>query len=384
MAQLRSSPSSRVKTSKKAPRASAPQAKSPARKASGPKPSRPFCRNLPRTIPQLSQAVLADPRRARAIIGTRSKWLNGTVLHFCFFTNGHYAVPKKQADAIRAAIAEWKAVGIGIDFKEVTRLSEAEVRIGYSTVDGASQSAVGREILNLPSNEPTTQYGWDLTDHYGHGTALHELGHVLGMEHEHQNPFAGIKWHEQAVYDSLAKPPNSWDHETTFHNILEKLSTQQVQGSNWDPDSIMEYEFEPGLIDEPQKYDTAGLTPPATLSAADKQWALKWYPPIAAALPELQPFQAVAVEVGAGQQIDYAINPAATRKYRIETKGATDTLLALFELVDGTPRLLAGDDDSGEDRNASITYKLFAGRKYVARLRIYYPGQSGKTSLMLS
>lgn len=26
--------------------------------------------------------------------------------------------------------------------------------------------------------------------------------YVLGMEHEHQNPFAGIKWHEQAVYDS--------------------------------------------------------------------------------------------------------------------------------------------------------------------------------------
>ena len=32
---------------------------------------------------------------------------------------------------------------------------------------------------------------------------LHELGHVIAMEHEHQNPFAGIKWHEQAVYDAL-------------------------------------------------------------------------------------------------------------------------------------------------------------------------------------
>ena len=62
---------------------------------------------------------------------------------------------------------------------------------------------------------------------------------AIGMEHEHQNPFAGIVWHEQAVYDSLAKPPNSWDHATTFHNILEKLTPQQVQGSAWDPDSIM-------------------------------------------------------------------------------------------------------------------------------------------------
>jgi len=45
---------------------------------------------------------------------------------------------------------------------------------------------------------------------------------------------------------------------------------------------------------------------------------------------------------------------------------------------------LAGDDDSGEDRNASITYKLFQGRSYIVRLRLYYPGQSGKTLLMYS
>ena len=37
-----------------------------------------------------------------------------------------------------------------------------------------------------------------------------------------------------------------------------ELSTQQVQGSTWDPDSIMEYEFEAGLIDEPDQYDING------------------------------------------------------------------------------------------------------------------------------
>ena len=160
-----------------------------------------------------------------------------------------------------------RQIGIGLEFQEVNQLSEAEVRIGYSTADGSSASAVGREVLDVPLNEPTTVYGWNLTTPYGRGTALHELGHVLGMEHEHQNPFAGIKWHEQAVYDALAKPPNSWDHDTTYHNILEKLTSQQVQGSTWDPDSIMEYEFEPGLIDEPEQYDINGLFPPGTLSS---------------------------------------------------------------------------------------------------------------------
>jgi hypothetical protein len=328
---------------------------------------------------------MADPRRAAAILSTRSKWMNGTVLHYCFFGGGsHFAVPSVQADAIRGAFAKWKAVGIGLEFKEVNQLSEAEVRIGYSTADGSSASSVGRDVLQVPLNEPTTVYGWDLRTPYGSGTALHELGHVLGMEHEHQNPFAGIKWHEQAVYDSLAKPPNNWDHDTTFHNILEKLSTQQVQGSTWDPDSIMEYEFEPGLIDEPDQYDINGLTPPGTLSNADKQWAVKWYPSLQIALPILQPFQPATADLAAGQQVDFSIKPTASRKYTIETKGASDTLLVLFEDINGEPRFLAGDDDSGEDRNARITYKLFQGRSYIARLRLYYPGQSGKTSLLYS
>ena len=56
----------------------------------------------------------------------------------------------------------------------------------------------------------------------------------------------------------------------------------------------------------------------------------------------------------------------------------------LFEDINGEPRFLAGDDDSGEERNASISYKLFKGRTYIVRLRLYYPGQSGTTSLMYS
>src|SRR5260370_6223711 len=125
--------------------------------------TRPFCRMLPRVPPPLRPAVAADTLRAAAIISTNSKWVNGTVLHYCFFTKGHFAVPAKQADAVRGAFKKWKAVGIGLDFKEVTQLSEAEARIGYSVPDGSSASSVGRDVLKVPFNQPTTVYGSDLT-----------------------------------------------------------------------------------------------------------------------------------------------------------------------------------------------------------------------------
>src|SRR5258708_2060634 len=83
--------------------------------------AKPLCGNLPRPVRQLHPTVMANPLRAAAIISTQSKWVNGTVLHYCFFTAGHFSVPKIQADAVREAFAKWKAVGIGLEFQEVTQ-----------------------------------------------------------------------------------------------------------------------------------------------------------------------------------------------------------------------------------------------------------------------
>ncbi len=341
-----------------------------------------YCATQPRPQRALPADVAADIGRSAAILRGAAKWVNHTVIHYAFFSRGSgWSVPKAQADVIRSAFGDWKGLGIGLEFTEVADLDEAEVRIGYLPGDG-SWSYVGTDVLGIPLDERTMSFGWDLTaNDYGLTTALHEIGHTLGLPHEHQNPFSGIVWDEEAVYRELGGPPNNWPRETTFHNVLRKLAATDVEGSSWDPDSIMEYAFPGGLIVEPAAYSN-GIDPPGTISSVDAEWAKRWYPGDAPAERVLQPLKSVDVDLAAGEQADFVLRPPSTRRYTIGTFGASDTLLALFEDVDGTPRYLAADDDSGTDRNASIVYRLRRDRTYHARVRLYYPGTSGRTAVM--
>jgi hypothetical protein len=72
-----------------------------------------------------------------------------------------------------------------------------------------------------------------------------------------------------------------------------------------------------------------------------------------------------------------------TRSYNLQTFGATDTVVVLFEKEDGELQYRAGDDDSGFNRNAHIKMKLIAGHHYVIRIRLYYKTQAGKTAVMI-
>ncbi|SDD12779.1 Matrixin [Geodermatophilus telluris] len=337
--------------------------------------------------------------RERAILLGEGLWVNHTVLHYYFFDGedaGSEVVDdagqvqwvtwvgdKRQCDVVRQAFEQWKNLGLGLEFTEVPERSEAEIRIGFMAGDG-SWSFVGRtRVLQEPQTARTMNFGWDLTaDAHGRTTALHEIGHTLGMPHEHQNPFAGIEWDEPAVYTYFAGPPNEWDREKTYHNVLRKLEPRWVTGSHWDPDSVMQYSFPPRLIRKPEAYYDAGLRPPGTISPVDRQFAMSWYPAGKAALPTLQPFVSVGHSLTPGAQVDFEIRPDATQRRIISTFGATDTVMVLFEEVDGELRYVAGDDDSGEERNSRITTQLFRGRRYVVRIRLYHAGASGDLAVM--
>lgn len=339
------------------------------------------------SIPQVPERALAEdvsPFRARLIRYIEKKWANGTKLRYWFFESGPYSSDKAQKDLVREGFDVWRDLRIGVTFEEVSEIGEAEVRIGFLQGDGA-WSYVGRDVIDIPGQyERTMNFGWNLlADPRGVDTPVHEIGHTLGFPHEHQNPFSGIEWDEEAVYDYFGGPPNNWTQDKTFYNVLRKLSEGEVLGSTWDPNSIMHYAFPGGLIDKPAQYRD-GLRPALGLSEEDIEEARHFYPPLEEESdPELEPLQSRSLSLAPAEQANFVIKPPETREYTIQTFGQSDTVMVLFEDQDGDLRYVDGDDDSGTSLNSRIQARLYHGRKYVLRVRLYSNWSSGETAVML-
>ena len=329
-------------------------------------------------------AAGVEAGRARLIRQTADKWINGTTLRYWFFDKpSKWSAANAQKNVVREAFRQWKALGIGLDFAEVKNRADADLRIAFDQSDG-SWSYIGTDVRTKRSDPRTMNFGWDLTEDPKEGmdTAIHEIGHTLGFPHEHQNPFAGIVWNEKVVYASLAAPPNQWSKSTTFHNIIEKIVPDTVQGSDWDANSVMHYPFEAGLIDKPIQY-RKGITPAGGLSARDRKWALQFYPPIKAkGTPRLAPLQSTALTLAAGQQANFLFKADASRVYEFRTFGSADTVMALYENKTGSSAPIAEDDDSGTERNAHIKTALKSGKEYILRVRLHFAKASGKTAVM--
>ena len=330
-----------------------------------------------------------DAQRARAIINSGKKWVNGTQLtYYCF--NAGDKVPAarrgKAADIqeVRKAFQAWFKLGVGISFKEVARAEDALIRIGFEQNDG-SWSYVGRDVLNVRDpTQSTMNFGWALDTPYGRDTALHEIGHTLGLEHEHQNPYAGITWDTDAVLSYFQGPPNNWDEQQVEWNILRKISTAEVKGTRWDPNSVMEYQFGPGLIIEPAAYRN-GVQPKGGLSSADKSWITTSYPGTSPKqrIPELEVGLSQKLAINAGETRVFNFTPRQTRTYHLGTFGIADTVIVLFEITPSGNVQIAGNDDSGSDLNARIQMRLLGGRKYQLGIRLYYAAMASDTSIMV-
>ena len=120
---------------------------------------------------------------------------------------------------------------------------------------------------NVPS-KPTMNLGWlDI------GTIIHEFGHILGMIHEHQNPDGNIIHWDVPAVDEYYETSQGWTAKEVETNVIRRYNQDLINGSSYDPTSIMLYFFPPSLTT-----DHVASHQNYRLSATDAIWIAKMYP----------------------------------------------------------------------------------------------------------
>ncbi len=309
-------------------------------------------RVLPRDLMRL-QPTVRRGGRTRAIAPIGKTWMNGSTLRVRFLGGS-----SAQQRIVRTQAGWWtEHANLRFEFGD---WPDAEIRISFDPDDGA-WSYIGTDCRSIPFNEPTMNLGF-----MDGGTTAHEFGHAIGLAHEHQNPAGGIQWNEAVVIRECARSPNFWDEATTRHNVLQKYGIDQINGTAFDPDSIMLYFF-------PAEWTLNGIATRQNdvLSALDKQFVAgaKMYPhgaPSVAEATELKPNarRRTAAAIGQfGEEDLFTFEVKRPGRHVIDTKGPTNLVMKLFG-PDSPTALIAEDDDSGLAYNARIGADLVAGRYY--------------------
>lgn len=322
-----------------------------------------FDRILPSDLRRLNRpefsAANPEAHSARAALFRAKKWPVGVTLKVRFLGG-----TSQQQEIVRQFAPVWSEfANLKLNF---TNANDAEIRITFTANLGA-WSYIGTDALNIPQDTATMNLGWQ-----DEAVVLHEFGHAIGLIHEHQNPFGGVKWNRTAVIKDLSGPPNNWDLPTIENNIFRTYSKDQLNGTELDKFSIMMYRI-------PASWTTDGFSTEfnPTLSPVDQSFIGSEvnYPfgDDQDTTPELTVNELVSLSAGigqAGEQDLYRFTATKPGVYTIETSGPSDLIMSLYG-PDSQTALLAEDDDSGQDRNARIMANLTTAGTYYVQVRHY-------------
>jgi hypothetical protein len=274
---------------------------------------------------------------------------------------------------IARAIEPWaKAVNLRLDFGSDPSLQrfhewshkdkeyQAHIRIGFDS--SGYWSFVGTEAIDPKIAPPESSsmnfegFEQSLPQDWQH-TVLHEFGHALGLQHEHQSPEGScedeFRWtddpgyvptvdtygqyvndsqgHRPGIYTVLGGEPNKWSRDQIDWNLRKLAKTIDLRVSTFDPRSIMKYYFEPWMF---RRGPSSSCYSPMNfqLSQQDQSAVGEEYPraphsPQGTAQEMVRQIDSTLDSVGLSAASRAEITEAVRDQYRTQTK-TSDSILA--------------------------------------------------------
>lgn len=260
-----------------------------------------------------SHLGISGAANAQAVILRSEKWTPQEMPITVAFRGGSQALRQQIVDVAQI----WTAnSGVRFDFgspgqfREWTQLdttNAADVRVafdatGYWSWVGAegvdsSFAGPGETTLNLEGFDKAPPDDWK-------AVVLHEFGHAIGFEHEHQSPAADcssqFRWNDDpgyvsttdiygqfvqdsanrqpGIYTVLGGPPNNWTKTQVDNNLRSLPATLDLIYTAFDRQSIMMYSFGPWMYVNGMQ--SSCYTPEnLTTSAVDLYFVASVYPP---------------------------------------------------------------------------------------------------------
>ncbi|NMZ51389.1 M12 family metallopeptidase [Pseudomonas poae] len=187
----------------------------------------------PSDIPGETSASNPVSRTKRGIADTSKRWPDGIV-------NIALDLRDNRSKALVIdALREWAHHTPALRFNVVDG-KDGDIRITDDEGFQGSWSAVGIDAKDMPLDEPTMHLDRNDDSAVFRTTALHEIGHALGMEHEHQHPANTINWDKDYVYRSMNES-QGWDKDMIDLNIFSTYTGPNVLQTPYDTRSIMHY-----------------------------------------------------------------------------------------------------------------------------------------------
>ncbi|QXI37411.1 M12 family metallopeptidase [Pseudomonas xantholysinigenes] len=201
------------------------------------KPADPhFAEQLARLENPGNSPTRSGGRQKRALAITRKLWRPGRTLKVSFLGSPDAALKS----AIFRTASQWLTrsganLALALSTDNDPR-AQIRVRTGRSLP--RNESCAGTDALAMPAE--TMNLNVEPGDAAFEHVVLHEFGHALGAEHEHQHPEASIPWNVEAVVHAAATQ-SGWTRQQVIDEMIARQADVGLLRTQYDPGSVMHY-----------------------------------------------------------------------------------------------------------------------------------------------